>query len=276
MGDDARDTWRYLRVGMLLMIAGIFTALFYERAQPNVHCFKGSISAYYYSPMRAVFVAALVALGMGMVCLKGSTYAEDVLLNLAGMFAPVVAFVPTAKVGGCASSNSNDLHPGQVAENITNNVFTLLVLGGVGIVIVLSMLIRRQLTTHQVPAGAWAGVAVSVAAYAAALTLFNVDRSWFDGHAHNYSAALLFLCIIAVVIVNAADARKQSALAGGVYAGIAAAMVVGTVVILVVARLTDWAHSTLALEATLITLFAAFWATQTIEFRGSGLRRPCE
>jgi hypothetical protein len=226
--------------------------------------------------MRAVFVAALVALGMGMVCLKGSTYAEDVLLNLAGMFAPVVAFVPTPSVGGCPSSNSNDLHPGQVVENITNNVFTLLVLGGVGIVILLGLLIRRQVTAGSVPAGAWAGFAVSVAAYVTALVLFNAARGWFEKNAHNYSAALLFLCIVAVVIVNAADARKQSALAGAVYAGIAAAMVVSTVVIGVTALTTHWAHSTLALEATLIGLFAAFWATQTVELRGRGLRRPCD
>src|SRR5205085_6408417 len=55
----------------------------------------GSISAYYYTPVRGMFAGALLAIGACLVCIRGSTTVEDILLNVAGMLAPVVALIPT-------------------------------------------------------------------------------------------------------------------------------------------------------------------------------------
>ena len=58
-------------------------------------CWQASISAYYYTAARNVFVAALCCLGIMMIVYKGSNDSEDVLLNLAGTLAFFVAFVPS-------------------------------------------------------------------------------------------------------------------------------------------------------------------------------------
>lgn len=55
----------------------------------------GSINAYYYTPVRGMFAGALLGIGVCLVCIRGSTTVEDVLLNAAGMLAPVVALIPT-------------------------------------------------------------------------------------------------------------------------------------------------------------------------------------
>ena len=54
-------------------------------------------SAYYYTPAQAIFVGALIGLAACMIALKGTTPVEDVFLNLGGVFAAVVAIVPTAR-----------------------------------------------------------------------------------------------------------------------------------------------------------------------------------
>ena len=73
------------------------------RTVQSTGCFQTSISAYYYTPVHGVFIGALVAVGTCLICLRGNTDAEDILLNLAGMFAPVVALVPTPGTGSCGS-----------------------------------------------------------------------------------------------------------------------------------------------------------------------------
>ena len=86
-------TWHYLRLALVALVLGLVAAVLYEHAQ--VHCFQTSISAYWYTPARGYFVAMLLGMSVCLVCLRGSTEAEDILLNFAGMFAPVVAFAPT-------------------------------------------------------------------------------------------------------------------------------------------------------------------------------------
>lgn len=104
---DSVKTWRYLRLSMVGVVAALAAAVLYEHFQIKERdCFQTSISAYYYTPASSVFVAALVSIGVAMVCLRGSNRREDLLLNLAGMFAPIVAFVPTPGPGTCWSVQS--------------------------------------------------------------------------------------------------------------------------------------------------------------------------
>ena len=88
----AQKTYRYLRIGLIGAAVMLAAAVVIERW--HVDCWQGSISAYYYTPVRAVFVGALVAVGLSLIVIKGEGH-EDVYLNIAGMLAPVVAFVPT-------------------------------------------------------------------------------------------------------------------------------------------------------------------------------------
>ncbi len=54
--------------------------------------------------MHAVFIGVLVTMGVCLVALKGNTDGEDVLMNLAGMLAPGVAFIPTPGAAQCSSA----------------------------------------------------------------------------------------------------------------------------------------------------------------------------
>ena len=137
----AIKTWRYLRLAMITLVVGLTAAVVYEVVRGGADCVQTSISAYYYTHAQAIFVGALVAIGACLVCLRGSSEIEDVLLNVAGMLAPVVALVPTPKVGDCASLPGVPKDP---TPNIENNVTALLVMGLVAFVVLAGLSWRRR------------------------------------------------------------------------------------------------------------------------------------
>ena len=51
----------------------------------------------YYTSAQAVFVGALIGLGVSMIALQGMNDAENTFLNLGGTFAIVIAIVPTGR-----------------------------------------------------------------------------------------------------------------------------------------------------------------------------------
>src|SRR5262245_17092786 len=127
-------TYRYLRIAMVVLVACLFASVVYEwHATGNGwECMQKSISAYYYTPAQAIFVATLFAIGACMVALKGNTETEDLLLNIAGSLAPVVALVPTPNKGTCMSI----LFPGgERSANVANNMTALFAIGMLALVI---------------------------------------------------------------------------------------------------------------------------------------------
>ena len=253
---DAIKTWRYLRLAMIILVFGLFVSIVVERLNTDPGCFQASISAYYYTPARGYLVGALVAIGVCLICLKGNTETEDVLLNLAGMFAPVIALVPTPSTGSCASLLGTTL--GRDA-NIANNVTALLSIGLVALMILAWMIFLRRDSAPTVPIVV--GYTIAVAVWFAALLVFVLDRGLFVRNAHYTAAVLMFVCMLAVVAKSP----------GRRYAVIAIAMVVSSLVILLLGYL-GWDYWLLALESTLIALFAVFWAIQTDELWDQGLR----
>ena len=119
-------TYRYLRLAMVTMLVLLGAGVLIERFDNAAGCFQPSISDYYYTPAQAVFVAGLVTIGICMIALKGSTEWEDILLNLGGMLAPVVAFVPTPQGATCASVPN--IAP-DIPANVANNIPALFVAG---------------------------------------------------------------------------------------------------------------------------------------------------
>src|SRR4051794_38394117 len=153
----AIKTWRYLRLAIVVLAAGLAVAVAYQVFHGTCKCFLTSISAYYYTPVHAYFVGALVSIGVCLLCLKGNTPGEDILLNLAGMLAPVVAFVPTPAEDHSAVVLFNDV---DIDSSVTNNITALLVVGAIGLV-TLAVLSRR----HTPPTPALIGYGVAVAVY---------------------------------------------------------------------------------------------------------------
>ena len=61
-----------------------------------------SMSAYYHTPLRGVFVGLLFAIGIYLYLFKGFSPAENMWLNVAGTFAVLIALLPTTQ--GCQTS----------------------------------------------------------------------------------------------------------------------------------------------------------------------------
>lgn len=89
------ETYFVLRMviaaGALILPAAL---LLWVALDPGV-TMMGSLSAFYYSPARSLFVGILVAIGVALVAYRGYTGGENALLNGAGILTIVVAWVPT-------------------------------------------------------------------------------------------------------------------------------------------------------------------------------------
>ena len=115
--------------------------------------------------------------------------------------------------------------------------------------------------------------------------VFWTARAAFERWAHEVSASAMFLCLIAVIALNALGVARARAgpaartatlvmrsLRTG-YAAVGVAMVISLLVVAVL-RFADVqsAHLVLLLEAALIVEFAAFWVIQTRELWSVGVR----
>lgn len=271
------STYRYLRMAMpalgLLLACSVIIQIF--RPEPN--CWLGSISAYYYTAARAVFVACLCAIGTCLVVYRGTTNREDVVLNISGSLAFFVALIPTpladAKDGGelgdCGRTNVPS--GAQLAEALFNNVWSAIFAFAL---MALAFVVFRlglpkgagqpPLTATRVTAGA---AIVIVSGY-----LAFPDQVHRYGH---YVAAIgLFAGVGVMAAMNAwphlAGPREDGTDATTkdwykwAYRTIVALMgaALGVFVPLI---LLDKANGLFWLEASLIAAFVAFWVLQTIE-----------
>ena len=93
--DHMAGTYFSLRWGMVLiafafpLVIAVGASILFKTA------LLGSLSAYYYTGVRDVFVGLLVAIGACLYLYKGFSQSENVALNLAGVFVVGVALFPT-------------------------------------------------------------------------------------------------------------------------------------------------------------------------------------
>lgn len=268
---DAIKTYRYLRIGMIGAVLLLGASIAIERAK--VSCWQTSVSAYYYTPVRAIFVGTLLAVGLSLIVYKG-TGLEDVCLNFAGILAPVVAVAPTTDVGACWSVapsprpvNPDGSLAGWVVQNIDNNIHALLIAGGVGLVVafVTAMVAGRSVLAplNQVERGT--SLSLGVTALALVVGWWLIER-WddFDTRAHGFAAVLMFVFLIGAIVANAVRrGADRGAAWTRAYAAVAAGMVAGGA--LIAATRVFGEHTVFALEAYEIALFALYWIIQTAE-----------
>ncbi|SDF51003.1 hypothetical protein SAMN05660485_03521 [Blastococcus fimeti] len=272
----AVKTYRYLRLAMVAMVLGLAVAVVHEVLRVEGNCWQTSLSGYYYTPVQSVLVGALVAIGLCLVALKGSTDVEDVLLNVAGVCAPFVAVVPIADPGSCGvvtDGVNRDL-------NVANNVTAVLAVVGTALATLAVLWWRNRRTPTGEPPPTrieLLGYAGSVLMFVTATGVFVLRPEEFDRYGHAVAAITMFVLVAADVVVNAvnlylerrdspAPVRRMNR-----YAWIALAMV-GCAAASGVVGLLGVEHWLLVLEASLIGCFAAFWGFQTWELWDQGLR----
>jgi hypothetical protein len=281
LSNQAVKTYRYLRVGMATLIFMLFAAIIIERIEVE-RCFQTSVSAYYYTPVHPIFVSALVSLGVCMVVIKGNSELEDILLNVGGMLAPIVAFVPTPSPGRCRSV---PMTLRDTSSEIANNVVALIAAGIVGVLIMVWIAIKERNAGTGDPwdASHVIGLLVAAGILTVGIVWFVRDRTTFDARAHYWAAGALFVSIVVVVFTNArgyaakrASASESASIFANRYAAIAGSMIVSVVGIILWKVFVGWDHALLVAEAALIGLFAVFWMLQTWELWNEGLREGAE
>jgi hypothetical protein len=278
--DSSRDeaaaikTYRYLRLGMLLIVVALAAALFKQWRAAG--CAQGSISAYYYTPVGPLFIGGMVAIGVSLIVIKGATVLEDVSLSLAGMLAPVVAFVPTTFEAPCAPhrrpSRGQSALPPEILERIHNNIWALLVAGTVAIAVGL-FLIRverheaKVSTRSQTPR--WILLGFNALAVSAGWWWYASGRIV---KLHGPSAVFMFAGLAVASLASGISLGrikdqgrkpKHWRLYERVYVAVGVLMVVLGVVI---DRWPGhWDHRTLVQELIEISLFAVMWGVQSVE-----------
>jgi len=267
---DLLRTYRFLRLAMVLLVLLLFVAVGLFVASRGA--LLQSISASYYTPVRAVFVSSLCAIGACLIVYQGNTALEDVLLNGSGFFAFIVAFVPTRPEARCVpSAISSD-----VQTAIRNNVGALLVLAAVAFAVVMWIQVfATPAAERELSKGVGIAIGVSVVAFLVLTGFYLFNRGAFMCHGHDGAALLLFLGIVATVFVNGWGLAHKQARADGRpwqehlwnrYFWGFVLMVASIVAVVVAGPWQGWLDNWVFwLEALLIGQFALFWLTQTIE-----------
>jgi hypothetical protein len=265
-------TYRYLRLSMVIVMVALAASVLLLRRH-GTH-FEQSISAYYYTPAHAVFVGAMVSTGVALTVIKGWTTFEDWCLGIAGVFAPVIAFVPTTTADGAKLSRT-------ALATANNNIAALLVAGWIAWLVVTVITAAgarksnpRPTTDHGVGEWAkWASVAGMLCLLAAATGLYWWWKS-FPDYAHGWSAAAMFAALGAAAVGNGVNSKTPRRHARW-YLGVG----IGMLIIGITYKVTSiwnvqWSHEVLEVETLEISLFVLFWIIQSRERWNWTVARP--
>jgi hypothetical protein len=274
---DVVFTYRYLRGGMVaLLLMLLLSVVLQWWWGTNRSCWLGSISAYYFTPARTVFVGSLCALGAALVVYKGHSSEEDVLLNFSGFMAFVVAMVPTVPDDRCSvagAPNPFALPTTAISDAVDNSVWSLVAVGLLALVVT-AWLRRAELRdpARRPPVRTLLVTAACSAVVVFELVLFLALPDRFVALSHGVAAATMVAGVIAVMVLSAfrvEDRHTSTQEAAGykrwylVIAGTLAALLALTVL----AHLTlhGFDHVILICEVIIIVLFCAYWILQTKE-----------
>ncbi|MCU1360692.1 MAG: uncharacterized protein JWN99_1981, partial [Ilumatobacteraceae bacterium] len=163
-----------------------------------------------------------------------------------------------------------------VVANIDNNMKALLLAGLAGLIVafIIALFVKGGPVgvVKTVEPGTNLGLAFAVVLIGLAWWAF---RSWddFEVHAHSYSAIAMFGFLGFAIASNAVQRRHDPPkIYCGLYSAIAATMFVSGAIMLAFKSKVE--HMVFILEATEITLFAAFWLVQTRELWYEAVRDP--
>jgi hypothetical protein len=271
--NNARQTYLALRFAMLLLTAMLAISIVLQVVFADSFCVLESISAYYHTAVRNVFVGGLCAIGVCLIVYRGNMDEENVALDYSGFMAFVVAFVPTGYDRACTAADvPTPADPG-LADAAANNVLAVLVIALVAALAAWRLPWLRPRDGAPLSRFAKSAVTVTLVLLAAGFLIFFLQRDLFVRNGHATAAVLLFAGIIAVVWFNARDfaAKRGVSPWRNRYTAMAVVMTVS-----IVGSVTLYAlgvpYAVLVVEALLITEFAVFWGMQTAELRNMRVR----
>lgn len=294
------NTYRFLRVGMVVVIVLLVTSIVLEST--NGQGLQPSISDFYFTAVHSVFVAALCSLGVCLVAYHGSSDVEDSLLNISGFLAFIVAFVPVSRNG---PPELADAYRGLAATDtpaaVSNNVAAVFLAAAVVVAFRLWLLSRQPLagvpgTTPAPTAGTqphlrssesstgllskllivtlsrftkrgvdWFGYLI----FTIGIAVFMWGRGLFLQRAHGIAAPAMFGAMVLVMLINAYTVRidPEDRKFAALYRLIAAALVVLLFVTWAAHEMWHGGQLVFWLELSVVACFTVFWGIQTYELR---------
>ena len=265
MSTSLERTYRYLRIG----IAGTVVAIFVAVAQAaTTYGWLTSVSDYFYTPARDVFVGALIAASLALFALSGRG-AERALLDAAALFAPLIALVPTTlapgTVPGVAVSCAQRCFPPEYEADAANGVVVYLVLGLLTLLVAFVLAALGQVSL----AAVWPSLLIAAVVLAVTALTWAFARDVFLQQAH-FVATTAFFALFAAVAVRSAFPRRgpqPAPVFRVLYTAIAAGLVLVLVAYVVLLPQADGSGIPIVLivEAAALALFFAFWVVQGIE-----------
>lgn len=183
-----KRTYQYLRIG--IGAAGILIGVAIAVDLINGGVARPSISDYYYSDARNIFVGALVAVSLGLFALSGYG-PQRVLLDAAAMFAPLIGLIPAPR----ATWDEGAADRG---------VWTYLVFGTMLLVfvVVLRAVKNRQGVPFDDPTGFHLSIAIAVAWLILLAGTFLTCPELLRAAGHLAAAGLFFFLIAVIALVH--------------------------------------------------------------------------
>lgn len=258
-------THRYLRLSLVVIVVAIGVAIGIEIAREGG--IRHSISDYFYSPARNVIVAGLISVSLALVALAGRDR-ESAVLNVAAIFAPLIAIVPTGFDG-------SDTLPAEYLADVHNGVWTYGIIVLLVAAIAVALVLGRQIRPLGTLVAAGIAVAVVIAVWLVAFvpplnTGFPFNPAL--GLSVHYLVTVIFFGLVIVVSIlnalpreRALDAPPLTITYRLIYLTIPALLVIDVVAMFLLDSLHPDASAIFFGEAVALVLFAAFWLTQTIE-----------
>jgi hypothetical protein len=269
-------TYRNLRLGIAGTVILIGVAVGVVTAAEGV---LPSISAYFYTSARSIFVGALIAAAVAILALSGRGI-ERVLLDAAGIIAPVIALVPTPIRAGSVPGFEGACPPGtsctpaSVLPDVSTGVITYLIVGVIVVAVTLAVTLARRRAEGIRLSTVLPSLAVAVLVFAVVAVGWWAARDLFLALAHLLAAIAFFglMAVIAVVKVFEhpdAPAREPRRWQKVAYCFIAIVMCLNLVVMVIVVRTGVGLGATpppvFIGECMALALFLAFWVLQTIQ-----------
>lgn len=258
-------TYRYLRIG----VAGTVVAIFVAIAQAAVgYGWLTSVSDYYYTPARNVFVGALIAVSVALFALSGRG-AERALLDAAALFAPLIALVPTTvaagTIPGVVVSCDGRCFPPAHEPDVANGVVVYLVLGILVLLVALVLAALRQVSL----AAVWPSLLIAVVVLAATGLTWGWAREAFLHQGHFVATTAFFALFAAAAIRNAfpRSGPPPAPIFRFLYTAIAVGLILVLIAYVVLLPQADGFGIPIVLlvEAVALALFFAFWVVQGVE-----------
>lgn len=299
----ALRTHRYLRLSFIFAVAALLIGVIFASFEGGEIAVRSSISSYYWSPARNVFVGVLVAASLAMIALNGRGGAvtlpfgktrhirlpsPSTLLDFAAVFGPLIALVPTdlkASEQGLTTftceAEERQCLPSAAIPDVQNGVLTYVVV----VVLVLGfMLIVRGRKENRKPFALFVPVTGIITAALLLVAMYALDdtfpyiRIGSASVSIHYIVTFLFFAAFATVVwirgaraEDPEDQTKATERQKRWYKRIAVAMalVIGFLVALSVVAafgvddLAPGLPEVLIAEFAGLFLFAWFWGIQT-------------